>query len=58
MTELLVMALIFSVLINIVQALSGEFQKGYNIGMDYASEFDERLEAIEYKIVEILKLTK
>ena len=50
MTELLVMALIFSVLINIVQALSGEFQKGYNIGMNYASEFNERLEAIENKL--------
>jgi len=47
MIELLIMALIFSVLLNIVQALSAEFSKGYNLGMKYAKDWDERVEALE-----------
>jgi len=47
MIELLIMALIFSVLLNIVQALSSEFSKGYNLGMKYAKDWDERVEALE-----------
>lgn len=47
MIELLIMALIFSVLLNIVQALSAEFSKGYKLGMKYAKEWDARIEALE-----------
>jgi hypothetical protein len=47
MIELLIMALIFSVVINIVQALSNEFQKGYRIGMNHASELEERIERLD-----------
>ena len=47
MIELLIMALIFSVLLNIVQALSTEFSKGYNLGMKYAKDWDESVEALE-----------
>ena len=49
MIELLIMALIFSVLLNIVQALSAEFSKGYNLGMKYAKDWDKRVEALEWK---------
>ena len=50
--EILVICLVFSVLLNIVQALSGEFQKGYNIGMNFASEFEERLDKLEIQASE------
>jgi hypothetical protein len=41
------MALVFSVLTNIVQALNNEFSKGHRLGLKYASEFDEKLEALQ-----------
>ena len=50
--EILIICLVFSVLLNIVQAISGEFQKGYNIGMNFASEFEERLDLLEVRASE------
>jgi len=50
MTELLIMALVFSVLTNIVQALNNEFSKGHRLGLKYASEFDEKLEALKDEV--------
>jgi len=47
MTELLIMALVFSVLTNIVQALNNEFSKGLRIGLKHKSEFEEKLEALQ-----------
>jgi len=44
------MALVFSVLTNIVQALNNEFSKGHRLGLKYASEFDEKLEALKEEI--------
>jgi len=37
--EILVICLVFSVLLNIVQALSGEFHKGYSLGKQQNDEF-------------------
>lgn len=47
MIELLIMALIFSVVLNMGQALNAEFSKGYNLGMKYAKDWDVRIEALE-----------
>lgn len=47
MNEIIIMALILSVLVNIVQALSAEYSSGYDRGMKYAKEWDARIEALE-----------
>jgi hypothetical protein len=47
MNEIIIMALILSILVNIVQALSAEYSSGYDRGMKYAKDWDVRLEALE-----------
>lgn len=49
------MALILSVLVNIVQALSAEYSSGYDRGMKYAKDWDERVEVLENRVHEIVE---
>lgn len=52
MNEIIIMALILSVLMNIVQAISAEYSNGYNKGMKYAKDWDARIEALEHTTYE------
>jgi hypothetical protein len=55
MNEIIIMALILSVLMNIVQAISAEYSNGYNKGMKYAKDWDERVEVLENRVHEIVE---
>jgi|TARA_R110002020_G_scaffold174524_1_gene366045 hypothetical protein len=55
MLELLTITLLFSIAVNVVQALNTEYSKGYNLGMKYANDWDKRVKVMEermHKMVE------